>query len=53
MSIYTITVATITVLFSLYGIFSILRRSLQKEIEQRFELLKKEYINKGQTSSGS
>ncbi len=51
MSAYTIAVALITVVCSLYVIFSILRRTIANDVNQKFEKIEKEIQDLQQTVS--
>ncbi len=42
MSVYTIAMSLITVVCSLYVIFSILRRTIAKDVDQKLEKVEKE-----------
>lgn len=42
MSVYTIVMSLITVICSLYIIFSILRRTISRDVDQKFEKVEKE-----------
>jgi Skp family chaperone for outer membrane proteins len=42
MSLYTIVMSVITIVCSLYVIFSVLRRTIAKDVDQKFEKVEKE-----------